>query len=263
MSTSARVKSNTAAISLPLSVFLVLIAALEVAKHADLVPITIPAPSQIAGALPRAGGDLLFHMQPTVIAAVSGLMIGVVLALLCGAMAAGRASTEPVIFRMGLLIDSIPLIALTPILMLWIGTGMTARITIAALATFFPLLVGAIQGMKAADQNAVELFHVMAASRRQRLVKLQIPSALPYLFAAFRIAAPLAVLGALIAEWGNAERGLGIMMVYALFSFDVPLVWLTIITVCLLAMTGYASVALAEKLLVHWAAPADPIKRPT
>ncbi len=253
---------SLAAMLLPLAVFVVVTLAMEVAQRADLMPITIPAPSQIVGALPRAGGDLLFHMQPTVIAALSGLFIGGVLALICGGIAASAARSEGPIFRVGLLIDSVPLIALTPILMLWIGTGMTARITIAAIATFFPLLVGSIQGMKAADRNSIELFHVMSASRWQRFSKLQLPSALPYLFAAFRIAAPLAVLGALIAEWGNAERGLGIMMVYALFSFDVPLVWLTIVTVCLLAMAGYASVALAEKLLVGWATQDDLSKRP-
>lgn len=249
------------AAALPASVFLTLVIALEAAKRADLVPITIPAPSAVAGTLPRAGADLWFHMQPTVVAAISGFTISIVLAVSLAALVAGRSGAEPMTFRIGLLVDSVPLMALTPILMLWIGTGMTARITIAAIATFFPLLVGSIRGLKAADRQAIELFHVMAANRWQRFFKLQLPSALPYLFSAFRIAAPLAVLGALIAEWGNAERGLGIMMVYALFSFDVPLVWLTIIAVCLLAMAGYASVVLAEKAFVGWVEPNDPMRQ--
>ncbi len=136
--------------------------------------------------------------------------------------------------------------------MIWLGTGMISRIVLATIAAFFPLCVGALQGFKAVDRNAGELFHVLSASRRKRFLKLTLPTALPYLFAAFKVAAPLSILGALIAEWINADRGLGIMMIYALFSFNVPLVWLTIITVCALAMLAYGGVALAERLIVRW-----------
>ena len=143
-----------------------------------------------------------------------------------------------------------PLIALTPILMVWVGNGLTSRIIISTVAALFPLLVGAVQGFKAVDRNASELFHVLAATRWQRLRKLSFPSALPYLFAALKIAAPIAVLGALIAEWVSADRGLGIMMTYAFFSFNVPLAWLTIIAVCTIATTAYGLVAIVERLVV-------------
>ena len=152
----------------------------------------------------------------------------------------------------GVVVDSIPLIALTPILMVWLGNDIESRIVIATIACQFPLLVGAVQGLGAVDRSRSELFHVLSASGWQRLRLLALPSALPYLFSAMKIAAPLAVLGALIAEWVNAERGLGIMMVYALFSFDVPLVWLTIVAVCALAVIGYGVVAIGERLVVTW-----------
>jgi len=102
-----------------------------------------------------------------------------------------------------------------------------------------------------------ELFHVIAASRWQRLCKLALPSALPYLFAALKIAAPLALLGTLIAEWMGTDRGLGAMIVYALFSFNVPLAWLAIVTVCALSALAYGLIALAEQRVVGWSRPPD------
>jgi ABC-type nitrate/sulfonate/bicarbonate transport system permease component len=195
-------------------------------------------------------------MGPTVASALGGFASASVIALALGAVACSFRRTEKPILGFGIIMDSIPLIALTPILMIWVGNGLAARVVIAAIASLFPLMIGAIQGFKAVDRNAAELFHVLSASRWQRLRKLALPTALPYLFAAFKVAAPLALLGALIAEWVSADRGLGIMMVYALFSFNVPLTWLTIVALCALAVAAYAILAGLERLVV-WDRTAD------
>lgn len=247
-----RVWGATLSVALPATVFAFLLLLMQVAKDLGYLPVTIPAPTEIAGAVVISWSDLLYHMTPTVLAAALGYVLAASFAIALGAAAASWPKSEKTILKVGIIVDSVPLIALTPILMIWFGTGMASRIVIATIAAMFPLIVGAVQGFKAVDRNAAELFHVLSAGRWQRLTKLSLPVALPYLFAGLKIAAPLAVLGALIAEWVNADRGLGIMMVYALFSFNVPLVWLTILTVCLLAMTAYGLVALAERLVVRW-----------
>jgi len=222
----------------------------QLVKGAGLLPITVPAPTEIAEAFGRSHADLFYHMGPTVVSAALGFTLATLIALVLGAIAVSWRKAEATVLKLGIVVDSIPLIALTPILMVWIGNGLASRIVIATIAALFPLLVGVVQGFKAVDRNVSELFHILAASRWQRLAKLSFPSALPYLFSALKIAAPLSVLGALIAEWVSAERGLGIMMTYALFSFDVPLAWLTIVAVCLVATTAYGLVALAERLIV-------------
>jgi ABC-type nitrate/sulfonate/bicarbonate transport system permease component len=242
----------------PVAVLAALVLALEFAQTRGWLPVTVPVPSAIAATLAEKHGDLFFHMAPTVLAAFVGFVAAFVIAVALAGLATAWRKAEAPVMRFGVILDSIPLIALTPILMVWIGNGIAARILIATMAALFPLLVGAVQGFKAVDRNAVELFHVLAASRWQRLTKLNWPSALPYLFAALKIAAPLALLGALIAEWISAERGLGIMMIYALFSFDVPLAWLTILTICVLAVIAYGLVAGAERILVG--PPANPIE---
>src|SRR5262245_66020217 len=94
--------------------------------------------------------------------------------------------------------------------------------------------------------------HVLSATRAQMLRFLLLPSALPYLFAGFKIAAPSAVLGAITAEWAGADRGIGAMMLYALFAYDTPKVWLSVVLTCILAAGGYAVWALIERTAIYW-----------
>ncbi|MCX5496156.1 ABC transporter permease [Kaistia dalseonensis] len=245
-----RIRRAIGAVGVPALIVLVLVGLWEAIKDLGFLPITVPAPSEIGGAFGRSYADLFYHMGPTVLSALSGFVLATLIALMLGAIAVSYRKSEPTILKLGIVVDSIPLIALTPILMVWVGNGLPARIVIATIAALFPLLVGVVQGFKAVDRNVSDLFHILAASRWQRLVKLAFPSALPYLFSALKIAAPLSVLGALIAEWVSADRGLGIMMTYALFSFDVPLAWLTIVAVCCLATSAYGLVAIAERIVV-------------
>jgi ABC-type nitrate/sulfonate/bicarbonate transport system permease component len=238
------------AVAAPLGILAALLALIEYLKGQGMLPITIAAPSEVAAAFQQNGDDLFYHMGPTVASALAGFASAVIIALSLGTVASSYRRAENAILGFGILVDSIPLIALTPILMIWVGNGLAARVVIATIASLFPLLIGTLQGFKALDRNATDLFHVMSASRWQRLVKLALPTAVPYLFAAFKIAAPLALLGALIAEWVSADRGLGIMMVYALFSFNVPLTWLTIVALCILAVMAYAILAGLERLVV-------------
>ena len=150
--------------------------------------------------------------------------------------------------------SSIPLIALTPVLVIWLDRGPAVRITIAAVSGFFPILVGCIQGLSLRDNDMDELFHQLASSRWQRLVRLSIPRSLPFVFAGLKAAAAAAVLGAVIAEWtgGGGTRGLGQLMTNALFGFNVALTWLTILTTAALSVVAYLVIAIIERLVVRW-----------
>ena len=227
-----------------------LIVLLEGLKRAGRLPITVPAPSEVGAAFLDHAGDLAFHAEPTLLAAASGLLLALLLALLFGAASTLWRGAEPGIVRFGVMVDSLPMIALGPILVLWVGNGLAPRIILATIAPFFPLLVATVQGLKAVDRNAADLFHLLGASRMQRWRKLALPSALRYILPGLKIAAPLAILGALVAEWMGADRGLGIMMTYALFSFDVPLAWVTILAVCAIAVAGYGLASLLERALL-------------
>jgi ABC-type nitrate/sulfonate/bicarbonate transport system permease component len=172
------------------------------------------------------------------VATVAGLAIAATLAaILAGIGAAWRRANGPVM-TLGVLVDSTPLIAVAPILIVFVGGGMTLHIIVSATACFFPLLMGMTRGFRAVERNGGRAVPRARRLALAALVKLALPSALPYIFSGFKIAAPLAVLGTLIAEWMGAERGVGIMMIYAMFSFDAPQVWMTIVAVCLMAIGG-------------------------
>jgi ABC-type nitrate/sulfonate/bicarbonate transport system permease component len=245
----ARLGKIVAAAGPSLVTLAVLVAVWEACERAKLLPVTVPAPSQIAAAFADSYDALFDNAAPTALSALAGFALAAVIAFALGAVALRFPRAEPAVLRLGVFIDSIPLIALTPILMVWIGNGLSSRIAIGTIAALFPMLVAIVQGFKAIDRSTAELFHVLAASPAQRLTKLAIPTALPYIFAGFKVAAPLAVLGALIAEWVSADQGLGIMMTYAIFSFNAPLAWLCILAVCALALLAYSAVAVAEWLV--------------
>lgn len=239
--------------ALPPTLVLVAVAlAMEAAKAGGLLPVTIPAPSQVAAVIPQQFSDLVYHGSGTLLSAVLGYICAGLAAGVLASVALRFHIAERPIISFGLLIDCFPLIALAPIFVIWLGQGVLLHVVLAGIASFFPLLLGTIKGFKATDANTRQLFHVMAATPLQRLRLLSVPAALPYIFQAMKIAAPLAILGALIAEWIGAERGLGAMMIYALFAFNVPVVWLTILTVCGLSAAAYGLIALAESRVITW-----------
>jgi ABC-type nitrate/sulfonate/bicarbonate transport system permease component len=158
------------------------------------------------------------------------------------------------VYTGAVVVSSIPLIALTPVLVLWLDRGDAVRTAVAALAGVFPILVGCVQGLRATDARAEELFVQLAARPAQRFRLLALPSSLPYVFAGLKAAAAAAVLGAIIAEWsgGGGTRGLGQMMTNALFGFNVAQTWLTILAAALLAVGFYATASIVERLVVRW-----------
>jgi ABC-type nitrate/sulfonate/bicarbonate transport system permease component len=180
-----------------------------------------------------------------------------VVALGAAFVAALVAALRPAIYNLGVALASIPLIAATPLLALWLGNGPLTRSLIAGLASYYPLLVGAMQGFRAYEANHMELFHVYSASRWRIFRSLILPSSLPYLFAGFKLAAPLAVLGSLTAELTGAENGVGVIMLSALFSFDIQLVWLTVLIACSLSGAGYALWSLIERVTIYWESPRE------
>jgi NitT/TauT family transport system permease protein len=226
----------------PLATAVILVAAAELLKRMGWLPVYIPAPSQIVAGVVAQPSLISQNLGPTVRRASTGYAISA----LCTLVAASLAVTVRPLYG----VDSIPIIATAPLLALWIGTGESLQVTIAALACQFPMVVGAIQGLQAADARQRELMEVLSANRFQTLRYLLIPSAVPYLLAGFKIAAPSAVLGAITGEWAGADRGIGAMMLYALSAYNTPTVWLAVLITSLLAAIGYGIWALVESFLV-------------
>ena len=239
-------------LGLPLATLAILLASAEFAKRMGMLPVFVPGPVEVGMLVWSNPALVVSNVLPTLYKASAGYAIAAVVAVCAGSIAVLTRVLHNPIYNVGVGLHSIPIIATAPLLALSLGNGPQVQIAIAALASQFPMLVGTMQGLKSADARQRELMHVLSASRFQTLRYLLVPSALPYILAGFKVAAPSAVLGAVTAEWAGADRGVGAMMLYALFSYDTPKVWLSVLLTCLLAAGGYGVWALVERLLVVW-----------
>ena len=237
-----------------LALIAALIALWEWAATRGHLPISVAAPSEIREEFAANRDTLWFHTAPTMAAALKGYLVAAAAALGLGIFVALRPRVAGTVYSTAAIVSSIPLVALTPVLVLWLDRGDTVRMTVAALAGFFPILVGCIQGFTSTNVGHQELFAVMSARGWQQFLHLAMPSSMPFVFAGLKAAAASAILGSIIAEWsgGGGTRGLGQMMTNALFGFNVPQTWLTILTAAALSVGAYGIVAIIERVVVRW-----------
>ncbi len=236
----------------------VLLAAWEIA--ALLIPqrVTVfPAPSLIAQTLIDNASTFVEAVQPTAIEATIGLVIACIASIALAAAFVRSRALEEGLYNVAVMMHSIPVIAIIPILVIWLGTGYAPKIAVAALASFFPILVNTTRGLQIVDEQLLEYMQVLDASWWQTLRIVRWPTALPYLYAALKIGAPSAVLGATIGEWIGSQTGLGYQILSAMFNFDPPMLWATMVVCAAVALAGFGLFALLEHVTVGSWADAD------
>jgi len=222
-------------------------------------PYVLPSPGRIVGAAWTSAHLLPEHVGVTLLEAVIGLVLGAVI----GAAVAVAVATVPLVRRVlePLLVVSqtVPMLVLAPLLVLWFGFGYSPKIVVVALIAFFPVAVSTAQGLQGADRDLVELVRGMGATPRQTLRMVQLPAAVPAFFAGLRIAAAYAVAGAVVGEWVGAERGLGIFITRSQASYRVDRIFVAVVLISALSMALFAIVTQAGR----WAAPWDHRSHPS
>ncbi|HVY33203.1 MAG TPA: ABC transporter permease subunit [Caulobacteraceae bacterium] len=233
---------------LPFLVMAALLAGLQAWVDAGAAPRTIASPSMIWRTLVDDRRTLWRHVEPTLLTASTGLLIATLLSLALGFLVYVFRKIEGAVLTVSAVLTSIPVIALAPALITLMGPRLSARITITAFICAFPMMSAAVQGLTASSRPTQELFTVLAASPWQRFRLLALPTATPYLMLGAKIAAPLSLLGSLIAEWTGAEEGLGVYMINAMFGLRIAQLWAAVAVACLLSVGAYGLVSLAESL---------------
>ena len=153
--------------------------------------------------------------------------------------------------------QTIPIIALAPLVIIWFGFGSGPRIGLVALFTFFAIAVGLVQGLGSADADAMSLLRTMGASRRQILVRVRLPSALPQFFTGLKVAVTYAYTAAVIAEYLGAQQGLGFYMQVSKNAFRIDLVFGAVLVTALLTLALFGLVAVLERAVLRWRPPAQ------
>ena len=207
---------------------------------AGIIPgFMLPSPPEVAGAFVRDFPNLMQHAAVSLKEAVYGLLIGAALAFALACAMDRFLNLEKAVLPVLVVTQTIPTIAIAPLLVLWMGFGMAPKITLVIITTFFPIAVGLLDGFKSADPDAIALLRSMKATRRQIFRHVKIPAALPYFFSGLKISASYAVVGAVISEWLGGFEGLGVYMtrVRKAYAFDKMFaVILLIVIVSLLLM---------------------------
>jgi len=191
----------------------------------------------------------------TALDAVIGLAGGTVAALVTAAAFALWRGVQQTLLPIAMALRAVPLVAMTPLIALIFGRGLLAVTVIAGIVTFFPVLVNVSLALRAVPRSALDLMRAYGASPYATLWRVQLPGALPSLFAAMRVAAPLALVGALLAEWLATGKGLGYLMLAAVTTFELDRMWTGVTIVTVASIVLYTLISLIEQLTLTRYAP--------
>jgi NitT/TauT family transport system permease protein len=215
-------------------------------------PFIAPSPDVVAITFYDKFGMLMTNLGPTALEAVCGFLLGNAAAIVTATVFVHRKGAEQAFFPIAVLINSIPVVAKAPILILLLGNGLSPKIAIAAIICFFPTLVNMVRGLEAVSPQAMELMHILSATKQEVFFRLRLPASLPYLFSALKIAASTATIGAIVGEWIGSQIGIGALIIQATYNFDSALLYAAVLCGSLFSVSFFLVIRLAERLVVRW-----------
>ncbi len=218
----------------------------------DIKPFIAPSPVAVAAVLVERFGMLMTNLLPTAIEAVLGFLLGNIAAISLATVFVYRKTAEEALFPLAVMINTIPVVAKAPILVLLLGNGMEPKIAIAAIICFFPTLVNMTRGLRDVRAEQLELMRILSATPREVFFRIRVPNALPYLFSALKIAASTAVIGAIVGEWIGSNIGIGALIIQATYNFDSPLLYATIVVGSTFSALFFGVISLLERTMLRW-----------
>jgi NitT/TauT family transport system permease protein len=242
-------------VALSVALFALGIAVWEGGVRAFAIPIYIlPSPSQVVTALYRgfASGLYLTHLYPTLLETVLGFLLGSTLGLVLGTGVAMSRWVEFFLYPYIVMFQALPKVALAPLIVVWFGLGLTSKVINAALIAFFPLLVNTIVGLKSADEDRLSLMRSLNASPRQIFWMLRLPNALPFVMAGLDVALIFSLIGAIVAEFVGAQKGLGMLIQSMNFNMDVSGQFSVLLILSVIGLILNRGILLVRRRVLFW-----------
>jgi ABC-type nitrate/sulfonate/bicarbonate transport system permease component len=218
----------------------------------DIPDYVMPTPWATLETMGAQRGAILGHVWFTVRVAVGGLLVSSFIALTVASTFTASRTVARTAMPLVIAMRSAPLVAIAPLITLMAGRGFATGVIVVVIASFFPLLVNALQGLSSVTQSTYELMHVLGATRFQILRMVRFPFALPYIFTGLRVASASAILGAMLAEWLTGQRGVGYLILESAETRELELLWAAILAATLLAFVSFTATVLAERALGGW-----------
>ena len=218
----------------------------------DIPAWKLPAPSAIAAELVASRALFLKHTWVTLLEVVLGFSAALVTGVLLATLIAYYRTLRRAIYPLVIASQTVPIIVIAPLLLIWVGYGMTPKIIVVILIAFFPITVNTVDGLRSVDSDMVNMMRTLGASRWQIFTKVQAPAALPFLFSGTKIAVTFSVIGAVIGEWVGASAGLGYLTRISVPLFLTARAFGAVVVLAAMGITLFVSVALLERLLLPW-----------
>jgi len=237
----------------PLLAFVIVVGAWEAIVRAYDVPsYLVPAPSAIWTALWFDDGSIFGQAAVTTLEAVAGFVIGSLFGAFVGIACAYSLLLSRALLPYVIAANTIPVVGIAPIIILWFGSGIASKIAVTALLSFFPLALNMMRGLQSYDRTVMDVFHVAAANGIQRFFKMRLPSALPYIFVGLKLNVSFAVVGAIVAEFVQADVGLGFVIMSSYKNLNMPRLWAAMAVTAAIGIALFAVVAIVERLVIPW-----------
>ena len=222
------------------------------AWFSGISPTTLPAPSRVLTQAVEHRQALFDNTLPTLSATLAGFACSLCAAFCFSLLIDFSSPLRRALFPVFIISQTLPLVAIAPLVVLWFGFGLAPKIMLVALVTFFPMLVALVEGYQSTDEDIVSLLASMGASRCRVFLLARLPSALPYFFAGLRISITYAVVGAIFAEYAGAAKGLGIYILNAKNNFRPDLVLAAVMVSATLTLLLFGAAVLIGRLAMPW-----------
>jgi NitT/TauT family transport system permease protein len=226
----------------------------------DIQRFLLPAPSDVVAEFIKDYRMIFGHAVQTVWGILAGYIAAVIFALAASMAMIRWPLVERMVMPIFVASQSVPKIAIAPLILLWIGAGAGSKILVVASIAFFPVVINTMAGFKQVDQGLMDVFRSVDATSRQTFLRLRLPYAVPYIFAGLRIATTLAVLGAIVAEWLAATDGIGYLVLSGSFNFNTARSFAAIILLTVIGMSFFGAMGAVERAL-SWRRPAEEATR--
>lgn len=212
----------------------------------------LPSPVSVVMAFVGDFKNLMYHAATSLQEAIYGLLIGIGLAFVIATVMDRFRLLDQALSPILVITQTIPTIAIAPLLVLWMGFGMAPKITLVVITTFFPIAVGLLEGYRSVDPDAISLMRAMGASRVQIFYHVKFPAALPYFFSGLRISASYAIVGAVISEWLGGFEGLGVYMTRVKKAYAFDRMFAVIILIVIISLLLMALVDVIRRISMPW-----------
>ena len=215
-------------------------------------PFLVPAPSKIFAVFIESPKYLMSHAWHTLYETLFGFVVAVVVGVILAIGIVASRFLEETLYVLLVVLNSIPKVAIAPLFVVWMGTGIQPKVAISAMITVFVIVIDMVLGLKSVDPEMIDLARSMKANSFQTLARIRFPNALPHLFAAMKVGVTLALIGAIVGEFVASDKGLGYIILVAQGQFETPTMFAAVVVLAVMGTVLFFIVDLAERVVLPW-----------